>query len=367
MTNPLFPQLERAIREAALREFRATRIGQLATEVYRLGRGGGNRRQATRLVREITNTAKGVAKYSLASDLGRWVSNAVREFLKPIIGLLRGLGGAGRKPPGGRGPSAPSTPPAGQPENPFDAEIQTAIKFLEAFGYTVTGPGQTAEAPARKPEVDPREFGFQTEPPPQPGQVRVGGRVRQGDPNDPVFTGEMIEVESSNVHSIGFIWNEQSPMQGTLKVRFLQSSRKGKGRIAGPLYYYYDVHPNVFDAFRRAGSKGGFVWDRLRIRGTVSGHRFHYELRGIAEGYLPRKATRYGNNEYFIGRRAQFRNVRTGELQEFESILPDRFVQSLETPRRGPQGFAPPDRGSPNRGGPNRGGPNRGGPNRGRP
>lgn len=363
MTNPLFPQFERALREAALREFRATRIGQLANEVARLSRGSGSRRQATKLVREITRTAKGVAKYSLGSDLGRWVSKAVGDFLKPIVNLLRGLSGGGRRPPGGGGPAAPFSPPPGEPRNPFDEEIQTAIRFLEAFGYTVTGPGRTAAPePKSEPEQRPQDLGFRTEPPLEPGQRRVGGRILQGSENDPLYTGEMIEVESSNVHSIGFLWNDANPMQGTLKVRFLQDSRKGKGKIAGPLYYYYDVHPLVFDAFRRAGSKGGFVWDRLRIRGTVSGHRFQYELRGIAEGYLPRKATRYGNNEYFIGRRARFQSVRTGEIQEFESALPDRFVQSLETPRRGPQGFVPPDRGTPNRGGPNRGRPNRGRP-----
>lgn len=363
--NPLFRNFERAIKEAALREFRATQIGKLAGEARRLSRGSGSRRRATQLVREIGRAAGRVEKYSLTDEIGRWVSKAVREFLKPIAALLRGLGGGGgsRRPP--RGPVSPASEE--RPENPFDAEIQTAVKFLEAFGYTVTPPGQSPQRPTRReePEHDPQRWGFQTEPPRQPGQtgqVMVGGRARNGDPNDPVFSGEMVEVQSSNVHSIGFLWNDTNPMQGTLKVRFLQNSRKGKGRIAGPLYYYYNVNPGVFDAFLRAGSPGGFVWDRLRIRGTVSGHRFHYELRGISEGYLPRKATRYGNNEYFTGRRAQFQNVRTGQTQEFESQLPDQFVQTLNPPRRGPQGFVPPDRGSPDRGGPNRGRPNRGRP-----
>jgi hypothetical protein len=36
---------------------------------------------------------------------------------------------------------------------------------------------------------------------------------------------------------------------------------------------------------------GSWVWDALRIRGTVSGHQKDYELVGIMGNYVPRKAT----------------------------------------------------------------------------
>lgn len=396
--NPLFPQFERALREAALREFRATRLGNLANELHRMQRGGGSRHRATQLMRELYSSSKAftrearVDRYALfggVADLGRAVAGAMRDFLRPIVNLIRGLAGGGATAAGGgpRGPRGPfgggrgvgsssgsggSLPPAaggasgGEEPRPFDAEIQTAIRFLEAFGYTVTPPGgqpgtpQPARPrPAAQPAT-PEDLGFTRQPP--PNQIWPRSRVRQDE--DPLFTGEMIEVESSNVHSIGYIYNEQNPLQGTLKVRFLQASKrdKSKGKVPGPLYYYHHVQPAVFDAFRNAGSKGGFVWDRLRVRGTVSGHRYQYSLRGIAEGYLPRKATRLGPNEYFLQRRARFQNVRSGEIQEFQSQLPDQFVQTLGQPRRGPQGFVPPERGTPDRGGPNRGTPNRGRP-----
>jgi hypothetical protein len=150
-----------------------------------------------------------------------------------------------------------------------------------------------------------------------------------GDPDDPIYRGEMIPVTSSNVHSIGFRWNDMDPAKGTLIVRFLQKGRPG------PEYEYSAVHPLIFDAFRAADSKGQFVWDRLRIRGTISGHRFDYKLTGIADGYVPRQAVgrrRPGDyREYFIRRTVTGRNARTGEVRAFESQLPSQFVRRVSS------------------------------------
>lgn len=391
--NPLFRATERAIREAVAEEFRATRLGQLAEAL-----GGGAKRSPTalrRIVREIGSTSRdmarrvgSVSRFSFLGDMTSSVINSMRAFLSPISNLLRGLvedwrlstggfGGRSSQPPRGAGTAAPGGASGGRGNQPptgttapaggsFDDEIQSAIRFLEANGYTVIPPGQ--QPPTRPPRPTepqrPEDLGFTQEPPTtrgptgprgplQPGQrINIFGGGLEYDPDDPLFSGEMVPVESSNVHSIGFIFNPQNPSKGTLKVRFLQQSKSKNRKVAGPLYFYYDVHPLVFQAFRNAGSPGGFVWDRLRVRGTVSGHRFHYELKGIAEGYVPRKATRYGNEEYFIGRRATFRNQQTGELRMFESELPDVHVQTLMPPRFGPQGFVPPNRGRPNRGRP---------------
>jgi len=176
-----------------------------------------------------------------------------------------------------------------------------------------------------------------------------GGRMMTYPRTDPMVTGEMIPVQSSNVHSIGFIYDFDNTLNGVLKVRFLQGKRSDRRqKIAGPLYFYYNVEPKLFREFRKAISAGVFVWDNLRVRGTVSGHQKPYELKGVAEGYVPRKATRYGGNEYYIQRQINVRHTRTGSRRTISSEKPDRLVQPY------------PDRGTPGRGAPNRGRPNRG-------
>lgn len=202
----------------------------------------------------------------------------------------------------------------------------------------------------------PPEYGYRRTEPRGRG---VFGHNAGYDENDPVMTGEMIRVSSSNVHSIGYRWNEENPSQGTLVVRFLEGESKKK-TAAGPTYSYYNVHPQVFKAFQLAASKGKFVWDRLRIRGTVTGHQFDYRLIGTgASGYVPRQAKRYGRNEYFIGRSVQAANG-----QQMRSALPDRMVNRLSnrTINRLRGGESLPYRGQ--TGAPNRG--QSGTPNRGR-
>ena len=160
-----------------------------------------------------------------------------------------------------------------------------------------------------------------------------GGRTKifgfKGDPADPIYNGEMIAVTSSNVHSIGYQINKQSPNSGSLLVRYLQ--KQGTSSVAGDMYEYPRVHPAVFDSMRAAASKGKFVWDRLRVRGSVSGHRYHYRLKEIRGGKVPRQAVRYGNNEYFIGRQFHAANVKTGEKRTFNSSLPDRKVRQIKS------------------------------------
>lgn len=368
----LFQNFDRMIRNAIAGEIRRGRLGQLTTRLASMGDRAG-RGRAGRLIRQIARQGQARIERFTGDTLRQardTVWRMLREAMEPVANLLRGLagsfgGGGGNKPPA---PPAAAPMPGGAPDpirSNLDKSIRDAIELLEAQGYTVTPPGQAAPRPGVS---TPEDFGFTAAPtfPEQrqdsaPDTVRVGGRTRKADPTDPVFSGEMVPVTSSNVHSIGFIWNTADPMKGTLKVRFLQGGSKDTKKTAGPLYYYFNVHPDVFDAFLRANSKGSFVWDRLRIRGTVSGHRYHYELKGITNGYVPRKATRLGKNEYFLGRSAKFRNGNTGEVREFSSSLPDQFVQNLGggpgNMRRGPGGFVPtePYRGQPNRGRPNRG------------
>ena len=109
----------------------------------------------------------------------------------------------------------------------------------------------------------------------------------------------------------------------------------------GPLYRYDGVSPDAFLSMLTAGSKGTWIWDNLRIRGTVSGHQKDYSLVGIMptpeypEGYVPRKATVEPIMQYYgvrgqplvqprkLGVREGFteREVRTGRGQMLRSQL----------------------------------------------
>ncbi|HOV61672.1 MAG TPA: KTSC domain-containing protein [Candidatus Hydrogenedentes bacterium] len=125
---------------------------------------------------------------------------------------------------------------------------------------------------------------------PDAGTVMVPmrfGPPREFPVDHPIVTGEMVEVASSNVHSIGYDLD-----QHILYVRFwVETVRQGQiVRFPGSVYGYRDVWPEEFLAFLQAPSKGNWVWDNLRERGTVSGHKKHYFLAGITGGYVPRQA-----------------------------------------------------------------------------
>lgn len=116
---------------------------------------------------------------------------------------------------------------------------------------------------------------------------------------DPDITGVMVPVTSSNVHSIGFQMNLKNPLASTLLVRYLQStSGSNKTKTAGPMYGYADVHPKLFRQFIVANSKGKFVWDELRIRGTVAGSQYRYTLLQVTGGNVPRRALLVNGIQY---------------------------------------------------------------------
>jgi hypothetical protein len=379
--NPLFAKFSKYVANRALQEFRASTTGSILKEIESLSRnkGAGNAK-LTRLTRdliksagqgslrravgntEIGHLAKNVERYaaggfknaaldSMFGALGP-LGDVFRAFLRPrgrkLTGIQQEIEAAynllrvfrpdllkqpspiqtrigANKPPTGRlsgtGPGRPLM--TSRFEMPPDAA--EAQKLLEALGFTVTPPN-------KKPPADTEYVTMQDG---RRVALKTRGKALPYKFDDPILTGQMIKVDSSNVHSIGFIYDHDDPAQSVLKVRFLQTSRKSKDRkVPGPMYFYYRVPPEVFQRFRVAASKGKFVWDKLRIRGTVSGHQYQYDLKGIAEEYVPRKATRFGQNEYFVGRQVRVRSVQGAPMGTRESQLPDQFVRTL-APSRG--------------------------------
>lgn len=314
--SPLFRNAQQALRDAARKAATAANLAK----TLRGMRGATTPRNVSRAVSRST------------SQLRQRIVDSVMRQLGPLGSVITAL-----------------LRPNGEPvANEIEQEALAAANLLTQLGYQVTAPQQQTEAP---PE---RRQPVTSRPIEQDGDVSVivGRRERQYPLDDPIMTGEMIEVTSSNVHSIGFGWNPDDPAHGTLRVRFLQKSRGG-GKSAGPLYYYHDVHPDVFQAFQIAQSKGKFVWDELRVRGTVSGHQYRYDLAGTGEdGYIPRQAglKRNRQGEFYLQRRFQ---GRTSQLPEQQVRGPRGALSSEFSQRVGEMRLV--SDGRPNRGSPNRG------------
>ena len=87
--------------------------------------------------------------------------------------------------------------------------------------------------------------------------------------------GQWLPVKSSNVAAIQYD-GERSRLQ----IEFLD---KGKG----PGFYGYDdVSIREAEFLARSGSKGGWVWDNLRVRGTVFGWKKPYQFLSMSS-YQP--------------------------------------------------------------------------------
>ncbi len=132
----------------------------------------------------------------------------------------------------------------------------------------------------------------------------------------PVIEGP-INVTSSNVHSIAYEHNQNdSYAPGNLLVRYLGG--EGKNRHGeGPLYRYRDVPVTIWKSFKLAASAGKFVWDHLRVRGTIAGHQYSFELAGVGDNnYVPRAAglKRGKQGEWYLNRK----------FGDLESTLPER-------------------------------------------
>lgn len=377
--SPLFKNASSGTRQQVRREFQRTKAGRLAKEIigaYRAGSSGNiahlmrsrgplTQSELIRSVRgmDIGRVAMDVAKYAKGGS--SLASRVAQDFLKelgPIGKLLAGIAQGVQ---------------AGSSTRGIRSELATALNFLDAFaddepevldrmkeilesrGYKVTGPaGRQAggpSEPSRRSDAIDLPFGI-------PGRTQAGtqrkvvdipvttGKKQRFPIDHPIVSGAMVPApQSSNVHSYGYdIENEQ------LYVRFKAPAPKGqktRPNQPGSLYQYSDVDPSQFLRLHRASSKGTWVWDELRIRGTVSGHQRSYRLVGITMGYVPRMATLRPDGEWFVQR-----SIRGRGGKRLTSSRPDQLVRRL-SPTGAPNTGAPsgPNRGTPNRGTPNRG------------
>jgi len=321
----------------ALRELQGTQFGQFAREIERYSRGdSGMKRLLDQFLTELGPAGRLIKALS---------GSAGRSEIDKLTGILQSFGYEVLPPTSVRRRGDPAT----------DRGLAAAQEMLEAMGAKVIWPD-------KQPERPPGRLPFGIPAHDEGGQERgriplpmADGPAQGFNIDHPMVTGEMIQASSSNVHSFGY-----DIESAYLYIRFLGYAKGTRGpdgrplRVGpGSLYRYRDVTPEEFLSILAANSKGEWIWDHLRVRGTHSGHQKDYELVGVAGSYVPRKATVRVNpnsgqlEEMFIQRRV--RAMGGGWLN---SALPNELAGEV------PWGKI--DRGRPDRGSPDRGEPDRG-------
>eukprot|EP00456_Euglypha_rotunda_P083008 TRINITY_DN81_c0_g1_i2.p1 TRINITY_DN81_c0_g1~~TRINITY_DN81_c0_g1_i2.p1 ORF type:complete len:2317 (+),score=414.04 TRINITY_DN81_c0_g1_i2:11324-18274(+) len=148
------------------------------------------------------------------------------------------------------------------------------------------------------------------------------------------------DVSSSSIHSFRFEPN--GPGGGNLIVRYLDKKKEGPG----PEYRYFTGGRNLFDRMnadaQQGRSMGGFVWDHLRIRGSVAGHTVPFELAGTGpDRYIPRAAglKRGHTGEWFNTRRFQGQesSLAPGPVRKSNGPIPGYDPSKLKLPGEKPQ------------------------------
>jgi len=248
-------------------------------------------------------------------------------------------------------PVTPVTPPPVQPQR---TRSPSGVPLPEASPQEPGGP-----------TILPKQLRQPDEPPPRIPQAQPvpAGQEEEFVPASQVSGIQMIPVDnSSNVYSFGY-----DPQTKVMRVIYLAASVRGSSvsgnvgtaqgksrrhrprgalgrtvtqdrRGMGPAYDYYNVPANIFERFQGQASKGKAVWDLLRVRGTIEGHRYEYSLvaagqsnilgaQGQVTGsllYVPRRAVRGG----FVGRIGP-----RGVPGRLKSLLPTAMRPGMPRPR----------------------------------
>jgi hypothetical protein len=154
-------------------------------------------------------------------------------------------------------------------------------------------------------------------------QMGFGLGSRQFAKDHPVVTGRMVRsTSSSNVWSYGY----------DVDSLYLYVRYHGREHgTAGPLYRYSGVYPHEFLTLLDQDSKGKWVWDHLRLRGSRTIHQKPYELVGITGDYVPRRAARVGGEDWWVNRQV----LTTGGRIMESTLQARRAGWSPERPERG--------------------------------
>ena len=230
----------------------------------------------------------------------------------------------------------------------FDPESQFLVDTVPDFRQKMLQPSSPEELPPTKGDIPgPRSRkaipDIDTEPSRSIGprvkrvrEVGVSGarRSRDQQTTDPmmvdyrlggllpptgdvdIFAQEEYFSSSSNVYSMAY-----DETRGILYVTYMAPGSVGvvndvnscngkrytyniKPNERGPMYAYggagNPVPKSVWEEARKAGSAGKFVWDKLRVCGSFTGHQYKYSLVSPSMSgslYIPRKAVIYRDPE----------------------------------------------------------------------
>lgn len=378
--SAIFQHATRSIRDAARREFAQTPVGRFVQEARRAGASGATMKaQLAHLFRAIEGRPGAFSRDMRSSGSVRQVMQQVERYAKggvervamnlilnqlgPLGNVVRAIMSVGRTPSNSlvqkeldaaaallRSFGYHVTPPRHQRTTEDAAKLIEAAKdVLNQAGYRVVGPEKEKEL---FPSLGARQLPFGTPELTKRGRkrrtvlVKTPDGTRRFSVDHPAITGQnVLTPQSSNVYS--FRYNIET---GNLYVRFKAPADKGGARpnAPGPLYEYSGVTATEFKSLIAAPSKGTWVWDSLRIRGTVAGYQKPYRLAGITGNYVPRHAVlkigRQGLGEYYAPR------TFNTSARSFRSDRGEQLVRALR-PRDVVR------RGAPNRGAPNTGKP----------
>ena len=356
--SPLFKNTDAALKKAARAEHNSSELGKLIKKSQRILSGKGSKRESTKFYNELDRLSKSGTLRKLAErsniskvrgTVDRYAKGVSEQMKQELLGeLFTSLG------PLGELVEALVRPRGKKMTTELDQELGAAAALVREFGGFATLPsdkaknrkmvkylqdqGYTVVKPVRQRNPNMPKTEARVIAPTKKGtarkviDIKVGNRNRRFKVTDPLITGAMIAVESSNVHSIGFDIEPSRTHIGTLKVRFLGRTRSGAS-FPGPMYHYYGVPIDIFMDFREADSKGMYHWDKIRIEGTLSGHQYDYRLAGISRGYVPRKATIKGGAEWYVTR--QFVGKDSKMQEKGCSSGGDMSVRNVGEPNRG--------------------------------
>lgn len=317
--------------QEALHSIGRTDFGGMIREVQRYARMGG---AMGRMIAELLGTLGplGTLIKSLISSPARERKSGLQGDVQSALEFLDAVAPQTLSGPGRQRARAAT----GRSVSTIEEQVAAAKDFLETQGYQVKSP-QDLRREDKKPTYPggvPTETKRGT--PRRVVDLNIDGANRRFPVTHPIITKAYVMANSSNVHSFSYDIDRFK-----LFIRFHASGKQGRGK--GTLYAYNAVPPKMFLSLMEAPSKGTWVWDNLRIRGTVSGHQKDYELVAFTGGYLPRKATMTAEGETYLQREMPAYNVGSKQFHTVKSALPTQLV-----------------RGAINRGTPNRGKPNRG-------
>lgn len=378
--NPLFRKASAAAIAAARGAFKQTTVGKLVTEVEKLARPrnlaqAGARTEFDAILRDFAKRgmipgldARKLAKFG--DNVQRYaLEDAALEALFKALGPFGGIMRALFKAKGRGGSSRDSDVEAAvkflqsqgfavfRPSRPNANMIDLAARILREAGWQVISPDSKRQRVAtsrsrRRPRVEtiPTNESIGIAKPGPTNRAPRTGDIPPGTPEKDV-KGFLVRVESSNVWAYGY-----DPANQILYVQFKADTiregalhgvrhgrtKKGRKRITakggtlgstiigksnspGALYLYRNVTEAEFWKLKTAQSKGRFVWDVLRQRGTLHGHKKDYALVSGGLAQVVNNAGKKVGNLYYVPRKQVTDNM----LVRRQLMVNGRLRQSL--------------------------------------